>query len=87
MVEYLKIQNERPYTAKTLQWDVINGEGTRLGQIRWYSPWRKYTYYTTGNYLVLCDNCLSQLSAFCRTATLNHKNANKSNHPKKLQQS
>ena len=41
-------------------------QGDELGQVRWYSPWRRFTFFVSGAGEVLFESqCLRDIAAFC----------------------
>lgn len=48
---------------KTQTWNVASVHGTYLGCIKWYSPWRKYTFQPD-NQTVFDTACLREIAAF-----------------------
>lgn len=51
---------------KTTEWWVAGS--TPLGIVKWYAPWRRYTYSPAGPQ-VLDSNCLREISEFCEVQT------------------
>lgn len=43
-------------------------QGVRLGQIRWWSPWRRYVFAPSEGTL-FDTTCLEELARFCSTET------------------
>lgn len=62
---------------KTLVWDVMTAGmyPILLGQVRWYSQWRKYCFYPVGN-SIYDDNCLTDIAKFCTDETSKHRVTN-----------
>ena len=58
-------------SGKTLIWDVTNGKFW-LGEIRWFSKWRKYAFYPYQN-TVFEEDCMRDISNWCEQATRHHK--------------
>jgi hypothetical protein len=59
---------------KTRTWSVApqTDPRDRLGEIRWYGPWRKYCFFPSD--CVLFDTaCLRELADFCEARTREHK--------------
>lgn len=58
----------RPAERKTDVWSVSsNWTGARLGEIRWYAPWRRYCFAALEGATVLLDaQCMDALSEFIR---------------------
>lgn len=60
-------------------WTVYEGQahyGSDLGQVRWFSRWRKYGFFPVEG-KVFEETCLREIAFFCETATLFHKAAKK----------
>ena len=54
---------------KTSVWDCKNVTShDKLGEIRWYSPWRQYCFYPTGP-AVYSAGCLSDIKNFIAQLT------------------
>ena len=51
-------------TGKTFLWTVNNG-AVRLGEIRWYAPWRRYCFFPQSQTLFDAA-CLLELIWFIR---------------------
>jgi hypothetical protein len=65
--------NERRVNAKTDTWGVWDiGETESLGEIRWYTPWRKYCFFPyTGT--VFEQDCLNRIAEFLVSETAKHR--------------
>jgi hypothetical protein len=50
------------FTGKTYVWTVQCG-GVKLGEIRWYAPWRRYCYWPDGE-TILDASCLREVVEF-----------------------
>lgn len=50
-------------TGKTKAWSVHSPDGTRLGDVSWYSHWRRYVFTPCGGTLFDAD-CLGSIVAF-----------------------
>jgi hypothetical protein len=62
----------QPPDAKTKRWAVVAKEGGhKLGDIRWYGPWRQYTFQPVAH-TVFERQCLRDLADFCDNETLAH---------------
>ena len=62
-MKWIKFQEARN-TGKTKIWDVVTKDGaTLLGQIKWYSPWRKYSFFPSEN-TVSEPTCLKDIASF-----------------------
>lgn len=56
----------------TSRWQILGNDGTILGRVTWYAPWRQYTFdpaeCTTFN-----TGCLRDIVAFLDKANREHK--------------
>ncbi len=57
---------------KTKIWAVWSGPHW-LGDVSWWSPWRRYTYQPKGPHTVLDAECLDEIATFCVARTAEHK--------------
>lgn len=65
---------QAPANFKTKIFEVVTKDRTGLlGQIKWYSQWRKYVFYPTSTTL-FDSECLTELAEVCHTKTEEHKN-------------
>lgn len=70
--QYLRFAPIR-FTGKTFVWDVSpTSGGTHLGEIRWFSAWRKYCFFPTGG-MVFDASCLRDITNFIDVATEQRK--------------
>lgn len=60
-------------SGKTKQWRVDGSDGTCVGYVRWYAPWRKYSFRTTNVNAVFEQVCLREIAAFVEAQTAYHK--------------
>ena len=58
----------KPTSRKTEIWNVVAQEEHRLGEVRWWPAWRRYTFHPdTGT---LYDaGCLDEIARFCSEQT------------------
>lgn len=62
-------------TGKTAIWQVVSRSaiGVLLGEVKWYGPWRKYSFFPNRNCdLVFEQVCLRDIADFCLTMTNQH---------------
>lgn len=74
--EYLNFRNAgkpNPKATTRVFFVVSRISGVLLGQIRWYSNWRQYTFMPVTN-IVLDKKCLTDLAEYCTLKTDEHKN-------------
>lgn len=63
-------------SGKTKLWFVVPiGTTGRLGQVRWYAPWRKYTFWADPS-CIFEEQCLRDIADFCEKETKKHKRKN-----------
>lgn len=62
-----------PAGFKTKIWEITTKDRkSLLGLVKWYAPWRKYTFFPTQGSLF--DNaCLLELAEFVKEKTIEHK--------------
>jgi hypothetical protein len=61
-------------TGKTKIWNVVTKEeGYALGEIKWYAPWRKYSFFPLGS-MVFEITCLMDIINFIKTQMEARKN-------------
>lgn len=60
-------------SGKTKTWSVSSTfNGSYLGTVRWYAPWRKYCFFPKGGDTVFDQGCLAEVCDFLRTETQCH---------------
>jgi hypothetical protein len=57
---------------KTQIWNVLTKDGFVLGQVKWFSRWRKYCFFANGE-TVFEQTCLGDLAEFIVLMTHQHK--------------
>lgn len=58
--DYFYITEEILPNRKTLIYNIINNNNLKIGQIRWYGPWRKFCFYPDSD--TIWDNkCLQDV--------------------------
>lgn len=50
-------------TGKTEVFDIVNLSGSKIGKIKWYAPWRRYTLQTEPG-IKLDTQCLMEIVNF-----------------------
>jgi hypothetical protein len=62
---FVMVESPAQGRIKTYIWTVYSngGRGTRLGQVKWYSPWRRYCFYPAEDVL-LDASCLDELKTW-----------------------
>lgn len=64
-------------TGKTKIWEVMSKEqGVILGAIKWYGPWRRYSFFPQPN-AIFEKTCLREIADYCDEKTKNHFEARK----------
>lgn len=48
---------------KTQVWECRTNEDDFLGEVKWYSPWRQYCFFTEQG-IVLAKSCIDDISHF-----------------------
>lgn len=72
MTEYLDFQ-ETLDTGKTKVWDVVSRtRGDVLGHVKWYGPWRQYTFRPSPETVWNVD-CLATVTRFINARTAERK--------------
>lgn len=56
----------------TRRWELTTLDGSPLGRISWYSPWRKYCFSPFPE-SIFDDSCLREIAEFCAVMTRVHK--------------
>lgn len=67
------IEAGKSESGKTHRWNVITQDGSiPLGQVRWYSPWRKYAFFPEDATLFEIQ-CLRDIATFLEEQMAYHK--------------
>lgn len=73
--KYLQVEHHPPHgERKTSGWTVLANDGGMLGIVRWYGPWRQYTFEPSAG-TVFSAGCLKDLTAFLERVNREHKAA------------
>lgn len=64
MLKFIQIND----TGKTKVW-AVGTQYAELGQVKWYAPWRRYTFYPNANTLFDCT-CLKEVIDFISSEML-----------------
>lgn len=60
-------------SGKTERWAVVSKEsGGCLGEVKWFSRWRRYAFYPEMRTLFE-HQCLRDIATFCETRTREHR--------------
>ena len=62
----------KPKKRKTEIWTVVAQGEVRLGDVKWYAPWRRYTFHPDAETLYDAE-CLGALFQFCAKQTHDRK--------------
>lgn len=76
--DYLNFKDEGYVTpgSKTRKFSVISRHsGALLGFVKWYVPWRQYTFCPLGGYFD--KKCLREIADFCERETNAHREKRK----------
>jgi hypothetical protein len=53
-------------TGKTTKWDILNrATSVRLGEIKWYSAWRQYCFFTVSD-TIFNESCMLDIIDFIK---------------------
>ncbi len=67
-----RLWDDQPNKKKTHVWQVMAKAGGFLGQVRWFSRWRKYSFFPAPD-CVFEETCLGDIADFIKWATRSHK--------------
>lgn len=67
-----ELQPRGDRARRTERWTVVAQEEVRLGEVRWYAPWRRYTFHPDAD-MVFDAECLTTLAEFCAKQTQQRK--------------
>lgn len=62
----------RSASGRTRIWHVVSLDGQLLGEVHWFSRWRKYAFFPHPG-TVFEQDCLRELATFCERQTAEHK--------------
>jgi hypothetical protein len=69
----LKFKTHSPSGLTSIFW-LVNNQGEALGEVRWYSKWRKYCFFPSlDNPICLDDMCLIEMAGLLANVTKEHK--------------
>jgi hypothetical protein len=68
------VRREPRGRRKTPTFEVYGANQARLGEIRWYAPWRRFCYYPIIGTLYDA-HCLTALAERCASETKAHREA------------
>jgi hypothetical protein len=70
---YIQFHRTAPAPGRKTQiWEVRAQGGFVLGQVKWFSRWRKYCFFANGE-TVYEQTCLADIAEFIVLMTLKHK--------------
>ncbi len=70
MAKFLRFEEEPNPTGVTKRWAVYaDRDLTLLGHVRWYAPWRRYTYVSDDGPVIFDARCLREVVDFLDTQT------------------
>ena len=55
---------------KTSTWAVMTAAGAKIGEIRWFTRWRKYAFFPDG---IFEEDCLREIASFIEARTKEHR--------------
>jgi len=65
MSKFIKFSRPRKSKSKKTQiWRVLTNDDSLLGEIRWFSRWRRYAFHPDV-YTVFEHDCLRKIADFC----------------------
>jgi hypothetical protein len=67
-----EVETQRP---KTTIWRVVTTDGVKIGLIKWYGPWRKYSLFPLPE-TVWEPTCLNDVVEFIKAEMLKRKYLN-----------
>ena len=70
--DYFYITEEIIPNRKTPIYNIINNNNLKIGQIKWYGPWRKFCFYPYPD-TIWDSNCLQQLLDCMNTLNKEYK--------------
>ena len=65
---------------KTRTWIVKALAGERLGKVKWFAQWRRYSFFPDPGTAFEPD-CLKTIAEFCERSTANHRAIQKERKP------
>jgi len=63
--QYLRVMKVEISGKKTCDWAVLSNDGSELGVISWYGPWRQYTFDPISG-ATFNSQCLEDVAAFLK---------------------
>lgn len=71
--EFIRFKISDAKHEKTKEWLVLGCKsGVTIGVVKWYSPWRRYTFHPSMS-TIFDANCLGSIGEFCEYQTRRHK--------------
>jgi hypothetical protein len=67
-----RLADDIPEARKTAIWDVRAKVGGFLGQVRWFSRWRKYSFFPAPG-CVFEGTCMREISQFIEDRTTDRR--------------
>ena len=61
-----------PPGRKTMIWNVLTNDGFVLGQVKWFTRWRRYCFFPAAE-TVYEQVCLREIAQFIEDRTHEHK--------------
>jgi hypothetical protein len=62
--QYLLFEKQTHNNRKTYIVNVKNKNGLLLGEIMWFSQWRRYVFYPSTNKILFDETCLSDIKDY-----------------------
>ncbi len=70
--KYLTAEPMNSQGRKTEVWRVLGEDGVPIGQVKWYGPWRQYTFHPASD-TVFHRGCLEDIAAFLKDLNEDHR--------------
>lgn len=76
---YIKFVLAEKQNPKTKVWDIVTNDFNEdiLGQVRWYGPWRCYSFCPDREAKTFEKKCLRDIATFCENETKKHRERSK----------
>lgn len=71
--DYFFVTKIKERKRKTPIYYIFEFNTNCIGEIKWYSPWRKFCFYPDKN-TVWCDECLKEIMNFMLKINIDYKN-------------
>lgn len=72
--QYINFAEQQSKTKTKVFWILSNSSNTKLGIIKWYSPWRQYCFYPD-RFTIFNKGCLEDINTFIQQLMDERRNA------------